>query len=78
MVTPGRTAPVLSVTVPLMVPVMAPTVWPAPVDACSAKHAINETRRIARRYAFVSALNVEHRCLPGTQSLRCEDVNLRR
>lgn len=34
MLTPGRTAPVLSVTVPLMTPVMAPTVWPA----ASARH----------------------------------------
>ena len=59
MVTPGRTAPVLSVTVPLMAPVMAPTVWPTLVDACSAKHTMNETKRIGPPISFVSVLNVD-------------------
>jgi hypothetical protein len=50
MVTPGRTARVLSVTMPLMAPVMVPTVCPAAIDACSAKQARNETKRTTVRY----------------------------
>jgi hypothetical protein len=49
MVTPGSTALVVSVTVPSIVPVVAPTVWPAAPCAHNSRYATDETRTLPGR-----------------------------
>lgn len=46
MVTPGKTAPVLSLAVPSTAPVAVPTVWVAVAVACRKQHATSEEKRM--------------------------------
>ena len=49
MLTPGKTAPVASITRPSMAPVVAPTVWAGASLVHNTRHAADETRILPAR-----------------------------